>query len=82
MEKYLITGAAGYIGSMLAKRIISFRQKVSVIVRNPSRLDDEILAGVEVIQADIGDREAILRIREKYDYIIHCAAPTKLSFSI
>lgn len=27
----------------------------------------------EAIQADIADREAILRIAGKYDYIIHCA---------
>lgn len=80
MEKYLITGAAGYIGSMLAKRIISSRQAVSVIVRNPSRLDNDILSNAEVIEADIVNREAIYRITEKYDYIIHCAAPTQSAY--
>lgn len=80
MEKYLITGATGYIGSMLAKKIISSRQKAAVIVRNPSRLDRPILSAAEVIQADIADREAILRIAGKYDYIIHCAAPTKSAY--
>ncbi len=66
MGKYLITGAAGYIGSMLAKKIISSRQKVTVIARNPSRLDKTILSGAEAIQADIADREAILRIAGKF----------------
>lgn len=80
MERYLITGATGYIGSMLAKRILLSRQEVSVIVRDPSRLDDEIMSGAEVIQADIGNREAMFRITEKYDYIIHCAAPTKSAY--
>lgn len=82
MEKYFITGAAGYIGSMLAKKLLSARQKVTVIVRDPSRLDDEISAGAEVIRADITDREAVLRIAEKYDYIIHCAAPTQSAYMI
>lgn len=82
MEKYLITGAAGYVGSMLAKRIISSRQAVSVIVREPSRLEDNILSHAEVIRVDIADREAIFRITEKYDYIIHCAAPTKSAYMI
>ncbi len=82
MEKYLITGATGYIGSMLAKKIISSRQKVTVIARNPSRLDKTILSGAEAIRADIADREAILRIAGKYDYIIHCAAPTKSVYMI
>lgn len=42
--------------------------------------DDDILSNAEVIRADITDREAILRITEKYDYIIHCAAPTKSAY--
>lgn len=82
MEKYLITGATGYIGSMLAKRIISSQQDVSVIVRDPSRLDVDILSNAEVIQANIVNREAIFRINKKYNYIIHCAAPTKSKYMI
>lgn len=80
MKKYLITGATGYIGSMLAKRLILSGRSVSVIVRNSSRLDDEILSNAEVIRADIGNREEILRITGKYDYIVHCAAPTKSAY--
>lgn len=80
MERYLITGVTGYIGSLLAKRIIQSGQKVSVIVWNPSRLDNVIMSNAEVIQADIRDREAIYSITEKYDYIIHCAAPTKSAY--
>lgn len=77
MERFLITGATGYIGSMLAKRILLSGHAVTVIVREPSRLNDDILSGTEVVHADITDREAVFRITEKYDFIIHCAAPTK-----
>ena len=82
MDKYFITGATGYIGSMLAKRLISSRQPVTVIARNPSRLDGDILSNAEVIQADIADSEAISHITKNYDYLIHCAAPTKSSYMI
>lgn len=82
MERYLITGATGYVGSMLTKRILLSQQEVSVIVRDPSRLDDEILSNAEVIRADIRNREALFRITEKYDYIIHCAAPTRSAYMI
>ncbi len=82
MNQYLITGATGHIGSMIAKKLLSHGAAVDVIVRNPSRLDLEILSGAEPIQADITNREAILRITKKYDHIIHCAAPTDSAYMV
>lgn len=34
------------------------------------------MSNVKVIRADLRDRETVCSITEKYDYIIHCAAPT------
>lgn len=82
MNAFLITGATGYIGSMTAKKLISIGEKVTVIVRETSRLDADILSGAEVITADITNQEAIFQITEKYDYVIHCAAPTKSAYMI
>lgn len=82
MQQYLITGAAGHIGSMLAKKLLSNGAAVDVIVRDPSRLDMEILSSTEPIQADITNREAIFRITKKYDHIIHCAAPTDSAYMV
>ena len=82
MDRYLITGATGYVGSMLARRILSDGQALSVLVRDSTRLDQDILSGAEVLQADIMDREALDRIVRSYDYIIHCAAPTRSAYML
>lgn len=80
MERFLLTGATGYIGSMLAKKILMLGGNLTVIVRNPARLDEYISSVAEVIKADITDNEAVCSVNEKYDFIIHCAAPTKSAF--
>lgn len=82
MDRYFITGASGYVGSMLAKRILSDGQALSVLVREPARLDQDILSKAEVFQADIMDSEALGRIAGRYDYIIHCAAPTRSAYML
>ena len=77
MSSFFITGATGYIGSAISKKLISDGEAVTVIVRDSKRLEPEILSSAEIIIADITDQEKIFRITERYDYIIHCAAPTK-----
>lgn len=82
MSHYLITGASGYIGSMLAKHLIVTGEKVGALVRDPLRLDQNILSNAEVIIADVTDQEAVLGINGKYDYILHCASPTKSAYMV
>lgn len=82
MSRYLITGATGYIGSMLLNRILEEGQTADVIVRNAEKLVCKDTANVNIISADITDEKAILSISGKYDYIIHCAAPTRSAYMI
>lgn len=83
MKRYLITGATGYIGSVLTERLLDQENvEVTVSVRDLGRLSDRIRGKVEVISADITDRETILQIESPYDYIIHCAAPTSSSYMV
>ena len=78
----LLTGATGYIGSMISRRLLSQGNEITVIVRDAARLEPEIYDCVQVIQADMSDGEAILQISGKYDYVIHCAAPTKSAYMV
>lgn len=82
MSRYLITGATGYVGSMLLNRILEEGNETDVIVRNADRLSYKNIATIKIITADITDKKAVARISEKYDYIVHCAAPTRSAYMI
>lgn len=83
MKRYLITGGTGYIGSMLVERLLNQENtEVTVIVRDSQRLSSRIRERAVVICADITDGDAVLQIKGLYDYIIHCAAPTRSSYMI
>lgn len=80
MGQYLITGATGYIGSMLVERLLGEGMDVSVIVRKPERLREDFYNRIKVIKADIRDSESLGRLTGSYDFLIHCAAPTQSSY--
>lgn len=82
MSKYLITGATGYVGSMLLNQIMKEGHKADVLVRNADRFSYKNATNIKIISADITDKEAISNISEKYDYIIHCAAPTRSAYMV
>lgn len=74
MKKILITGATGFIGSHLAKRLCASGHTVSVLVRNNS--DKRNLEGLPVVQipGDITDRAAVARAVSGQDVVFHMAA--------
>lgn len=82
MSRYLITGAAGYIGSMLLKRILEEKQDVDVIIRDADGFPYRECKNVKIIPADITDEKAISGITGEYDYIVHCAAPTRSAYMV
>ena len=74
--KYLITGATGYIGSLLAKRLIDEGRQVTALVRNEAKARAMLPASVEIVAADLTDNEAMETLGLSFDYLIHCAAVT------
>ena len=56
-KKVLITGGAGFIGSHLAKRLLAYNAKVTVVVKYKSIIDSPRLTKVwdkiNVIEADL-----------------------------
>ncbi len=57
----LVTGASGFIGGHLVRRLTALGCRVSCPVRAPARVDDLRLAGVQLIACDIADRAAVAR---------------------
>lgn len=79
-KRVLITGASGMIGCYFAYTLLKLNElydaniKVIAVVRNPSKLDDNILHSedVEVVVHDVVNP---FHIEGNVDYIIHAASP-------
>ena len=80
MSAYLITGATGYIGKMIAERLLDLNHDVTVIARNPDKLCDFIKNNAKIIESDLVKSESVRQITGSYEYLIHCAASTQSSY--
>ena len=85
MEKILITGAAGFIGSQLAYRLWQDGCQLVLIDNFSYGSEDNLIFEKhdfrdEVLKIDIRDREAIYHLfeTEKFSYVYHIAAITPL----
>jgi len=76
--KTLVTGASGFVGSAVLRRLVAADHDVRVLVRPTS--DRRNLAGVdcEVATGDLGDRAALDRAVAGCDALFHVAADYRL----
>lgn len=71
---YLVTGAAGFIGAALAKRLVSEGNNVVTVDNLSTGYVENIPEGVTFIKGDTYDTEIINRLKEyKFDAIFHIA---------
>ncbi len=93
MKTYLVTGAAGFIGSNFVKHILAKHgDSVRIIILdaltyagNLISIKDEItLPNVEFVKGDIGDRELVSRLMKEndIDYVVNFAAESHVDRSI
>ncbi|MBQ7926411.1 MAG: NAD(P)-dependent oxidoreductase [Lachnospiraceae bacterium] len=88
MAHYLVTGATGYIGSMLIKELYKRAEvdgtavEITAIVRDMQRACQMLPEAVRLIEADITDAVAMSSITGVFDYIIHCAAATTSAYMV
>jgi nucleoside-diphosphate-sugar epimerase len=77
-QKTLITGGSGYIGSLLAKELLSAGRDVVVLDSLLHGQEDiaaeQEQAGIEVIRADIRDADARKRALSGTEAVVHLAA--------
>ncbi|MBY0521925.1 MAG: SDR family oxidoreductase [Gemmataceae bacterium] len=74
MSITLVTGGAGFIGSHLVRHLLDRGESVRVLERPRAPLGHLPLDDVEVIHADIRDRDAVLRAMRGCRYVYHLAA--------
>jgi nucleoside-diphosphate-sugar epimerase len=69
MPRALVTGATGFVGRALTKRLLADGWDVAALARDPARLDP----AVEAIAADLAE-PATLRVDRGYDALFHLGA--------
>ena len=84
MDRYLVTGATGLIGSALLKRLVADGARVVCPIRSLAKaemlFDSAIFNKVEWIETPIEDY--VVNLEDNYDYIIHCASPTASKYFV
>lgn len=74
MKKYLVTGAAGFIGSAIAKKLVTAGHEVYTIDNLRTGHEFNIPKGVHFIKGNVQDQESIAQLSEiKMDAIFHIA---------
>lgn len=75
-DKALVTGATGFTGGHLALELHRRGRRVRALVRDPQSASARRLhvAGIEVVQGDVGDRDDVVRAAEGCSHIFHLAA--------
>ena len=54
-ERVLVTGATGYVGGRLVKRLEALNLKIRCMARRPSNLLDRVCEDVEVVHGDVSE---------------------------
>jgi Predicted nucleoside-diphosphate-sugar epimerases len=79
--KALVTGASGYVGGRLVPRLLELGHDVTVIVRDPNRLNDVPWKNsVQVVVGDLKDRTAVDEAVAGQDlvyYLVHSMSQSR-----
>jgi nucleoside-diphosphate-sugar epimerase/predicted dehydrogenase len=69
----LVTGASGFLGGVLLRRLCTGDRAVRVLVRRPSP-HLESIPGIQVVHGDLGDPDAVDRAVDGVDTVYHLGA--------
>jgi len=72
--KALVTGATGFVGGTLLKKLTARGDKVRGLVRKTSRVASLKEMGVELAEGDITNYDSVLEAARGMDHVFHCAA--------
>lgn len=77
MEKFLVTGGAGFIGSNICAKLLSegcFVRVVDNLLTGKKSNLSSVIDKIEFVEADIGDEEAARYVMRDIDVVLHQAA--------
>lgn len=73
-KRIFLTGATGFIGQYLARRLHAEGARVLALERTPGKGDDLAVAGLEIVRGDINDHARMNELIRRVDIVIHNAA--------
>jgi dihydroflavonol-4-reductase len=73
-----LTGATGFIGGHVARKLRDRGDDVVALVRTPSKAGDLARLGCELVDGDLSDRAALARGMDRCDSVFHIAAIYKV----
>src|SRR5579864_2680355 len=84
MANVLVTGGAGYVGSVCCAELLRQRHQVTVIDNLSTGFDDAVPEGARFHPMDVGDRAALgkLLTQEHFDVVFHFAAKAVIPESV
>jgi nucleoside-diphosphate-sugar epimerase len=72
--KALVTGATGFLGGALTRRVKNMNWDVTALGRNASKLDELEAQGVKTEQIDLKDKAGLDEACKDQQIVFHCAA--------
>jgi UDP-glucose 4-epimerase len=69
----LVTGGAGYIGSITAKLLLEEGADVVVLDTLENGHAEALDSGIALVEGDVADREALRELLPEVDVVLHCA---------
>jgi nucleoside-diphosphate-sugar epimerase len=76
--KYFVTGATGFVGGVLVKRLRELEHEVHASVRDPNKAKDLQAIGVKLFKGDVTDKESMREAMQGVDGIYHVAGWYKI----
>jgi len=73
-ELCLVTGASGFIGGALTRRLVGEGHRVRCLVRETSNTAALRLLGVELVTGELGSARSLAAATDGVTQVIHCAA--------
>jgi uncharacterized protein YbjT (DUF2867 family) len=73
--KIVVTAPTGHVGSRVARMLIQAGVRPTLLARHPARLDRATSEHADVIEADLGDADAVVRATEDTDALLWVEPP-------
>jgi nucleoside-diphosphate-sugar epimerase len=77
IDTIAITGATGFVGAVLTRRLAAAGRKIRALIRPTSNHKRPVDIDVKWIEGDLGDSESLRRLVHGADAVVHCAGAVR-----